>query len=48
MHKVRDYNVIYDNAVSLVIYESGHFTHVCKTHEWPHYITTMECLIPYN
>jgi hypothetical protein len=33
MHKVRDYNVIYDNAVSLVICEGGHFTHVCQTHE---------------
>ena len=32
MYKVRDYNVIYDNAVSLVICESGHFTHAWKTH----------------
>jgi hypothetical protein len=31
MHNVQDYDVLYNDAVHLVINEGRHFIHMCKT-----------------
>jgi hypothetical protein len=39
MHNVKDYRVLYNNAVRLAICEGWYFTHMRKALAWPHHIT---------